>query len=221
MADFSTVAQLEVELDQRSVRQARRQLEKDVGGVGVRTDGGAGGMAGLDEVNENLEDIKDLLERGVGGRGGGGGSPVAAALPGAGTAAAAGLALGGAVGTLGLMSLLFGGGEISNGAQDLAGQAGNVADMRSTGSGNNIIEALQSVLGGQGGGQGGGNNLFDITAETVVQGLDLSELDQRLEQLKQQIKEDLRREVTNTGTGGGTTSGGPGGGFGGAKTTFS
>jgi len=89
MTQFSTSALLEVELDSGSVRDAKQELEEELGGImaGVETGGAAtgatpdGGMVGgeqlgsLVEINQEKlsvqEDILDELETGCGGGGGG------------------------------------------------------------------------------------------------------------------------------------------------------
>jgi len=93
MADteFGVGATLAVEVDQRSLADAKQTIEDDIGDVAVGVDGGAGGAltdggmsgaAAIDDVGmieelgdqtDLLEDILDELDGGVGTGGGGGG----------------------------------------------------------------------------------------------------------------------------------------------------
>lgn len=125
MAEFTTTAALEIEVDQRSLRSARKEIESNAGSVSMgvdspsplRADGG-----GLSNFNRNkasreramsrqlltsqvelLDDIKDEIEKagvsGGGGGGGGGGSGVGGTL----------------LQALGLRSVLGGGGGMAAG----------------------------------------------------------------------------------------------------------
>jgi len=92
MTDFGTEAELSIHIPQRELRQARSEIESELGSVGVtvengraaRPDGGvatslAGGAA-VDELSDQtdlLEDILDELGAGAGGAGGVGGGGAA------------------------------------------------------------------------------------------------------------------------------------------------
>lgn len=118
MTDFETSGSVTIEIDQRSLREARQSVENEIGSVTVqaRADGGrrgagrragggtstsglVGGAGVIEELGDQTELLDDILEEiekaGVSGGGGGGGGD------------GGGL---GTLGTLGLGSMLGGGG---------------------------------------------------------------------------------------------------------------
>lgn len=118
MAEFNTSAELAVEVDQTSLRQARDEIESELGDVNVsvsggraRTDGGGGRrqlsmLRSVDEQTGELEAQTDLLEDildelGDGGAGGGGGGGGLLGGSGALSGAAGGAAAGSGGGLLG------------------------------------------------------------------------------------------------------------------------
>jgi len=118
MTDFSTRAMLSVELDQRSVDDAKQTLEQELGSVRATvgqgsgagavpalTDGGDGVRGLLETQTEQLEEIREAVEdlRG-GGRGGGGG----VAAVGGGLASTAAMAGGIGLAGLGPIAALIG-----------------------------------------------------------------------------------------------------------------
>lgn len=139
MAEFETSGSVIIEVDQGSLREARRDVERSIGSVSVDVDGGGAGIAdggpgsnlgstletGLDldeERNEILLDMLDEIEEGAFGRGGGGdgGGFMGFDLPSLGLGAVGGGGLlGGLAGRLGL-----GGGLGSIGAGLLGGGLG-------------------------------------------------------------------------------------------------
>jgi len=127
MADFSTTVTLEAEVDEASLREARADIEDDIGpvpvGVGGSTavpdGGGATSLAGgavIDELGDQTDLLGEILDEiedggfGAGG-GGGGGIPGGGSLSGLGAGRLAGGAAG--LGALGALATFIGTGGAS------------------------------------------------------------------------------------------------------------
>lgn len=108
MTEFGTEAAVDIVVNDRSLREARDEIEEGLGDitVGVDGSGGAAGRAVSDggvnasdagslaiqrDQNDRLEEIVELLEEGTGGggRGGGGGTTILGGVGGGGAAATA------------------------------------------------------------------------------------------------------------------------------------
>lgn len=126
MADFSTAVTLEVEVDEASLREARADIEDDIGPVpvggggstAVPDGGGATSLAGgavIDELGDQTDLLGEILdeieEGGLGGGGGGGGIPGGGILSGLGAGRLAGGAAG--LGALGALATFIGTGGAS------------------------------------------------------------------------------------------------------------
>lgn len=145
MTDFETSAALSIELDQRSLREVRSELESELGDVSVGVSGGGaaatmtdGGRSGnladrLDTQSDLLSDQLDVLEDieselgtggllGSGGSGGGGGTGL---LPTGGGGGGGGA--GGFLGALGL-------GGLAGRASGLLGGLGKLGGVSAAGS---------------------------------------------------------------------------------------